>query len=107
MRNNFLTSAVQQISTGWQIRRGNVKSNNVRRVQAQPARLMVVLAHPDDEALTVGGTLAKYAAAGVEITLLVATRGERGWRGNSAADPGLRRMGEIREREVRAAAREL
>jgi len=28
--------------------------------------LLVVLAHPDDESLGFGGTLAKYAAEGVE-----------------------------------------
>ena len=31
-----------------------------------PLRLMAVLAHPDDESLGMGGTLAKYAAEGVE-----------------------------------------
>ena len=50
-------------------------------------RLMAVLAHPDDESLGIGGALAKYAAEGVETYLITATRGERGWRGNPAADP--------------------
>ena len=39
---------------------------------------MCVLAHPDDESLGTGGTLAKYAAEGVETYVLTATRGERG-----------------------------
>ena len=39
---------------------------------------MAVLAHPDDESLGLGGTLAKYASEGVEIALLTATRGESG-----------------------------
>jgi len=39
-------------------------------------RLMAVLAHPDDESLGVGGTLAKYASEGVEVYLLTATRGD-------------------------------
>ena len=39
---------------------------------------MAVLAHPDDESLGVGGTLAKYAAEGVEVFLVTATRGESG-----------------------------
>ena len=30
-----------------------------------PRKLMAVLAHPDDESLGLGGTLAKYAADGV------------------------------------------
>ncbi len=41
-------------------------------------RLLAVFAHPDDEAFGPGGTLAKYAAQGVEIHLLSATRGEAG-----------------------------
>ena len=41
-------------------------------------RLLAVLAHPDDESLGFGGTLAKYAAEGVETYLVTATRGERG-----------------------------
>lgn len=41
-------------------------------------RMVVVLAHPDDESIPIGGTLAKYAAQGVEITLVCATKGEAG-----------------------------
>jgi LmbE family N-acetylglucosaminyl deacetylase len=41
-------------------------------------RLMAVLAHPDDESLGVGGTLAKYASEGVDVFLLTATRGDSG-----------------------------
>ena len=69
---------------------------------------MAVLAHPDDESLGIGGTLAKYAAAGVETFLLTATRGERGRYGNhrlgDAGHPGSPALGTIRERELRAAA---
>jgi LmbE family N-acetylglucosaminyl deacetylase len=49
-------------------------------------RLMAVLAHPDDESLGVGGTLATYAASGVEVALVTATRGEGGrFRGQGRA----------------------
>jgi GlcNAc-PI de-N-acetylase len=41
-------------------------------------RLTAVLAHPDDESLGVGGTLAKYASEGVDVFLLTATRGDSG-----------------------------
>ncbi len=41
-------------------------------------KLMCVVAHPDDESLGMGGTLAKYAAEGIETYLVTATRGERG-----------------------------
>lgn len=40
--------------------------------------LLVVLAHPDDESFPLGGTLAKYAAEGVRVVLVSATRGEAG-----------------------------
>jgi len=45
---------------------------------AEPLRLLAVTAHPDDESLGMGGTLAKSAAEGVEVSILAATRGERG-----------------------------
>ena len=73
----------------------------------EPLRLMCVLAHPDDESLGTGGTLAKYAAEGVETYLVVATRGERGWTGEPRANPGLATLGRIRAAELRAAARVL
>ena len=44
-------------------------------------RLLVVFAHPDDESMGMGGTLAKYAAEGVDTYLVCASRGERGWFG--------------------------
>jgi LmbE family N-acetylglucosaminyl deacetylase len=72
-----------------------------------PLRLMAVLAHPDDESLGFGGTLATYASAGVETFLVTATRGERGrYRGHGPGDalhPGPQELGRIRERELRAA----
>lgn len=71
-------------------------------------RLMAVLAHPDDEALGLGGTLAKYASEGVEVYLVTATRGESGrYRGHGADDsehPGPVALAKIREAELRAAA---
>ena len=71
-------------------------------------RLMAVLAHPDDESLGVGGTLAKYAAEGVDVALLTATRGDGGrFCGHPRGDerhPGPLALGNIRETELRAAA---
>lgn len=67
---------------------------------------MAVLAHPDDESLGVGGTLARYAAEGVETWLVTATRGERGRSGRSEPlTPEA--VGRLREAELFAAAREL
>ena len=68
---------------------------------------MAVLAHPDDESLGFGGTLAKYASEGVETFLVTATRGESGrYRGHRPGDqhPGPVALGAIREGELRAAA---
>jgi LmbE family N-acetylglucosaminyl deacetylase len=74
----------------------------------RPLRLMAVLAHPDDESLGVGGTLARYAAAGVDVFLVTATRGERGSyqgiRRDDPRHPGPSALGSIREAELRAAA---
>jgi LmbE family N-acetylglucosaminyl deacetylase len=70
-------------------------------------RLLCILAHPDDESMGVGGTLARYAAEGVAIYLLTATRGERGWQGPPADNPGLAVLGQLREAELDAAARVL
>src|SRR5258706_15920885 len=74
----------------------------------QTPRLMAVLAHPDDESLGVGGTLAKYASEGVDVFLLTATRGDGGrYRGHRPGDdqhPGPVALANIRETELRAAA---
>lgn len=71
-------------------------------------RLMAVLAHPDDECLGMGGTLAKYASEGAGVYLLTATRGDRGrYRGRARDDPqhpGPPALAKIREAELRAAA---
>jgi LmbE family N-acetylglucosaminyl deacetylase len=65
--------------------------------------LLAVLAHPDDESLGFGGTLAKYSAEGVATHLLTATRGEAG-RNGVAATNGPAELGHIREAELRAAS---
>lgn len=66
---------------------------------------MCVTAHPDDESLGFGGTLARYADEGVEVSLVVGTRGESGRYGDgSEPHPGPEALGEIREAELRAAA---
>jgi LmbE family N-acetylglucosaminyl deacetylase len=70
-------------------------------------RLMCVLAHPDDESLGTGGTLAKYAQEGVSTYLVTATRGERGRYGESAESPGPAIVGQAREAELREAAQAL
>lgn len=41
-------------------------------------RLLLVHAHPDDESINNGATMALYAAAGVQVTLVTCTLGEEG-----------------------------
>lgn len=44
----------------------------------QTGGLLLVHAHPDDETLTTGGTIARYAALGVPVTVVTCTLGEEG-----------------------------
>jgi LmbE family N-acetylglucosaminyl deacetylase len=68
-----------------------------------PSTIVSFHAHPDDEAILVGGTLAMAADAGHRVVLVFATRGDLGEvaEGVLAADEAL---GERREHEARAAA---
>src|SRR5262249_45758153 len=74
-------------------------------------RLMVVVAHPDDETLGFGGVLARYAAEGVATSLLMATRGDRGrYFGHplgSPEHPGSSAIAAVRTKELFAAAETL
>ena len=74
-------------------------------------KLMGVFAHPDDESLGAGGTLAKYASEGVEAAIVTATPGDagrfHGRRPDDPAHPGSVELARIREAELRAAAAEL
>lgn len=63
-------------------------------------KLLAIFAHPDDESMGMGATIAKYSAQGVETHLVCASRGERGWAGDPKQNPGLKRLGEIRTQEL-------
>lgn len=67
-------------------------------------RLLAVTAHPDDESLGLGGTLARYADEGAEVHLVTATRGEAGRYYDDRPRPGDEEVGRVREAELRAAA---
>jgi LmbE family N-acetylglucosaminyl deacetylase len=45
---------------------------------ATPRSALAVYAHPDDPEVSAGGTLARWAAAGADVWLLVTTRGDKG-----------------------------
>ena len=60
-------------------------------------------AHPDDEAIATGGTMAKAAAAGHRVVLVVATRGERGEVAEGYLKPG-EELWQRRVEETHAAA---
>ena len=44
----------------------------------ETARLLFVHAHPDDETITTGATIAHYAASGAEVQVITCTLGEEG-----------------------------
>jgi LmbE family N-acetylglucosaminyl deacetylase len=67
-------------------------------------RLLFVLAHPDDESLGFGGTIAKYASEGAEIFLITATKGQRGRFRLNDNRPSNDIVGQAREQELYAAA---
>ena len=73
----------------------------------EPLKLLVVFAHPDDESMGMGGTLAKYSAEGVDTHLVCASRGERGWSGPEEQNPGLSILGQTRTLELQNAIKEL
>jgi LmbE family N-acetylglucosaminyl deacetylase len=71
------------------------------RRRSQVATIVSFHAHPDDEALLTGGTLAKAAAEGHRVVVVMATRGEQGnvpeGGLQSGEDLSARRTGEARE----------
>ena len=72
----------------------------------RPERVLFVHAHPDDETLSSGGTIATLLELGAEVTVLTATRGERGEMLTTTLAPLAgdgRRVAAHRETEIAAA----
>nr|WP_290668570.1 PIG-L deacetylase family protein [Ardenticatena sp.] len=67
-----------------------------------PERVLVIVAHPDDPEFCAGGTIARWAEAGADITYVIVTDGSKG-----SGDPEMtwERLVRIREHEQREAAR--
>ncbi len=69
-------------------------------------RILAFFAHPDDETVFLGGTLAFLSGRGAEIHYLCATRGE----GGEMGDPPIctrGELGKVRENELRCAVESL
>jgi LmbE family N-acetylglucosaminyl deacetylase len=73
---------------------------------ASTRRLLGVYAHPDDETFCTGATFARYAAAGCEIMVISATRGQAG-QIRSGTVATRHTLAEVRERELRLACERL
>lgn len=69
-------------------------------------RLLVTVAHPDDETFGTGSLLAHAAQCGVDVTVACATRGEAGDPVPGSVSPG-QELAAVRERELREAAAHL
>ena len=65
--------------------------------------LLLVHAHPDDEAISTGGVMMKAKAHGHRVVLITATRGEVGEIYNMDEAASRPRLGEIRAAELKAA----
>ncbi|MEU9130802.1 PIG-L family deacetylase [Kitasatospora sp. NPDC048540] len=67
----------------------------------RPRRILIVAAHPDDEVLGLGGTIAVLAAAGVRLRLVSVTYGEASHPHSRA--PVARDLAAVRTRELHQA----
>jgi N-acetyl-1-D-myo-inositol-2-amino-2-deoxy-alpha-D-glucopyranoside deacetylase len=66
--------------------------------------LLLVHAHPDDEAISTGGVMLKAKVHGHRVVLITATRGEAGEIYNMDEASSRPRLGEIRTKELQAAS---
>jgi N-acetyl-1-D-myo-inositol-2-amino-2-deoxy-alpha-D-glucopyranoside deacetylase len=67
--------------------------------------LLLVHAHPDDEAISTGGAMMRAKADGHRVVLVTATRGEVGEIHNMDEESTRPRLGEVRSVELENAAR--
>lgn len=67
-------------------------------------RVLIIAAHPDDEVLGVGGTIAKYVKNGAEVKLLIVTDGSTSQYRNAS---NLKQILDEKKRETAQAAKTL
>ena len=70
-------------------------------VDAVPATVLAIYAHPNDPEVSCGGTLARWAAAGSQVHVAICTRGDKG-SSDGAVDPD--ELAELRASEVACSA---
>jgi len=83
-----------------------VHFESMEHIKQTPIKVLTFFAHPDDETVFLGGTLAFLAQRGAEIHFLCATRGE----GGEMGDPPIctrEELGKVREDELRCAVKAL
>ena len=80
------------------------QEQTVEQKWAAYSRALIITAHPDDAEFMAGGTIAKMCDLGWEVTLAIATSGDKGTRDESLRPQELAAM---REAEQRAAAKVL
>ena len=83
----------------------NDQTNHRQEEPQAPAKVMAIHAHPDDQEFTVGGTLAKWAAAGSEIMTVCVTSGDAGSNKYTPETITREALAPIREQEQRNACR--
>ncbi|MFN2203405.1 MAG: PIG-L family deacetylase [Caldilineaceae bacterium] len=73
-------------------------------IDGQTRTLLGIFAHPDDESFGPGGTLAKYAAEGVNVHIIIGTDGIAGSVEKGTNLPGHQTLAQIRSTELSNAA---
>src|SRR5216683_823277 len=79
----------------------NPDDRKLEIVTAVPDKAMVIFAHPDDAEISSGGVVARWIAAGCEVTYVLCTNGSAGTADRSFTPAELARQ---RAEEQRAAA---
>ncbi len=72
----------------------------------RPVRVLGIFAHPDDETICAGGTLAKYASDGADVRVVSLTKGGAGQISDASAATRST-LTAVREQELAAAGAEL